>query len=374
MKRFAIVLSAFLFLAAVVYVVIESNDINILDTIVPERLANFKNVHLSGIFSSGEVWEVRANTAWTSRSRSVTTLEDVFNASIEKNGRYIIKGLQARRLSISPSKDIEVIKKVEGEPAEKQYMLAYIDFGAVAKPAKKEKKFTLMTADNIKFNPDKRYAVLSGGIRLEKEGMKVRSEKVSIDMDKDVATFESRTDFKNRSASMSSDTAVVFLDTDRITMAGSVEVSQKNKKARSPAASYDDKIKEIEMMGGVKSIIDRPASLLKQSTSTKYKGETAQKTLASRTVMDCDRLEIDTDNNNARAFGRVFVKQKEQEARSERADYSDKDGLIIMTGNVYMKKKEDWIRANKVTVYIDREIFEASGAVETEFKVKKGSR
>jgi hypothetical protein len=39
-----------------------------------------------------------------------------------------------------------------------------------------------------------------------------------------------------------------------------------------------------------------------------------------------------------------------------------------------MKRKNDWVKANKVIVSVDKETFEAIGAVETIFKVKKGSK
>lgn len=277
-------------------------------------------------------------------------------------------------MTINSNKDISVIKSVEAEPASKQYLVAYVDFGAVAKPRKKEVKFSLMTADNIQFNPDKRIASLAGNVTLKKGDMTVNSDKVSIDLNKDSATFETRSRFRNKSAQMSADRSTAYFDIEMIELSGSVEVLQKNKKARSPSAVYDDKSKDISMSGGVTAVIERPGKLLKKSSSKKYTGKEAREMLSSRTNVVCNKLVIDTGDNSALASGKVDVKQKDKEAVSDKAVYSDTNGTIIMTGSVYMKKKEDWIKANTVTVYVDKDIFEASGGVETTFKVNKGSR
>lgn len=55
MKNYAYILLGILLLIFVVYVVIDSNNISIIDTILPEKIAVFKNVHMSGIFSSGKL-------------------------------------------------------------------------------------------------------------------------------------------------------------------------------------------------------------------------------------------------------------------------------------------------------------------------------
>ena len=83
---------------------------------------------------------------------------------------------------------------------------------------------------------------------------------------------------------------------------------------------------------------------------------------------------LSADNSDAQAYGNVHVAQTSQEALSDAADYSENTGTIIMTGNVKMKKNGTWITADKAIVYVDKEIFEAIGGVETTINIKKGKR
>ncbi len=345
-----------------------SNTINILDSFMPEKLAEIKNVHMEGRESSTEAWEIYAQEGWTGRDSNVTTFEHVTKATITRNGRILVSGLKARRMRVSKSKDVEVIKKVENEPG---YLSAVIDFNAISN-RKKNKKLSTLTADDIKFNPETKSAVVSGEVTIREGKLIVRSELVAMDLDKDIASFESRSTFRKDASKMVSDRAVGFFDEDRILMLGSVEVFQKNKRATSDNAEYIDNTREIVMSPNVTVTIEKLKNAMKKESAEKYKSEESRKVLQERTVVTCDKMRILTDSGDASGYGNVHVYQKEKEAKSDRADYSEKSETVVMTGNVYMKKNDDWIKANKVIVSVNKEMFEAMGQVETTFKVKKG--
>jgi lipopolysaccharide assembly outer membrane protein LptD (OstA) len=113
---------------------------------------------------------------------------------------------------------------------------------------------------------------------------------------------------------------------------------------------------------------------MKEKSAEKVKGEEAKGALQEKTVITCNRLRLSTENGDCTAYGKVLVSQKDKEAKSDEAFYQEESENIILTGNVYMKRKNDWVKANKVIVSVDKETFEAIGAVETIFKVKKGSK
>lgn len=370
--RYLTVLAVILLFAFVVYIIKESEKISLLETFLPEKLAVFRNVHMSGIEASGEAWEVYAKEAWTGRDKFTTVFENVTNASIAEDGRFIIKNLRARRMRIARNKDIEIIKRIDDKDA--SYLRVYIDFGAISSPPKKEMRFSYLTADNIKFNPDTKKAAIQGNIKVIKEKLVTIADKIALDLNSNTATFEGRSSFSKESARLYSDSATAFFDEDRIDMAGSVEVVQKNKRASSGYASYDDNTKEIAMVSNVRAVIEKLRNVMKKETAKKYDTEEEQRSLSTLTSIACEKLVFNTDDNNAQAFGSVYVTQTSKEARSEQAFYNEKDENIIMTGNVIMKRDGDWVKAEKVIVSVKNETFDAIGGAETTFKVKKGSR
>lgn len=373
-KKFSYVFAALIFIFCVLYVIKASDKISLLQSFLPEKLAVFKNVHMSGIQASNEAWEVYAKEGWTGRDKFATTLEYVTFAKIERNGRPIVNGIRARRMRIAKNKDIEIFKQAQDEKDGKSYLSVMIDFGALSSPPKLEKKFSYLTADHLKFNPDSKIGSVQGNIYIKKDKLVIRSERLTLDLDANIASFESRSSFQKEGSRLYADNATAFFDEDRIDMKGSVEVVQKNKNAYSDAAVYNDKSRNIEMMQNVRAEIEKPKSLLKEASAGKYKSEEAQKALLTKTIITCNKLIVNTDNNDCSAFGNVYVTQKEKQARSDQAIYSQDNEKIIMTGNVYMKKNDDWVKADKAIVSVDKEIFEAIGGAETTFKVKKGSK
>jgi len=373
-KKIIFLLLAALFITAISYVIVQSEKLSLLVSFVPEKIAVFKNVHMSGVEGSTEAWEVYADEGWTAKDKFTTTLDHVTNAILKRDDRLLIKGLRARRMRISKNKDIEVLKKVDDDKGGSGYLRVMIDFGALSNPPKKEAKFSFLAADCIRFNPDSKKGSVQGNITLTKDKLDIHSDRISMDLNNNIATFETRSSFIKEGSSLLSDSAIAFFDEGTIDMSGSVEVMQKNKKAHSDSATYDDNTRTIVMTSNVNALIEKPKSLIKEETSNKYEDEESKKALMARTTITCKKLVINTDNNDCTAYGDVYVMQKENEAKSDQADYSEKTEKIVMTGNVYMKQKEDWVKADKVIVSIDREMFEAIGGVETTFKVKKGSR
>ena len=122
--RILFVIAAFAVLAGMIYVVIATNNIDLINSILPEKIAVFENVHMTGNYSSSESWEVKAREAWTSRDKFTTTLEHVTNAVITRNGRPMVTSLTARRMRIEKNKNVEVMKTVQDDPQrlpERQY-------------------------------------------------------------------------------------------------------------------------------------------------------------------------------------------------------------------------------------------------------------
>ena len=373
LRKISLISICVILFAIAAFIIIKLSDkISIIQTFIPEKIAVFKQVHMSGREGS-DSWEIYAHEGWTGRDKNVTTFEFVTNAEIDRNGRPLIKDLTARRMKVSRNKDIEVLKKAEGEKDGKQYLDALIDFNAVSNKNKK-RKFSTITADVIKFNPNTKKAIVAGNVRIVKDKMTIRTENISIDLDSNMATFEGRSFFIKKGSKLSADSAVSYFDEDRILMSGSIEVTQKNKTAVANNAAYDDKSKTVVLSSNVKAVIVKLKDIIREKSAEKVKGEEAKGALQEKTVITCNSLRLSTENGDCTAYGKVLVSQKDKEAKSDEAVYSEDSENIVLKGNVYMKRKNDWVKANKVIVSVDKETFEAIGAVETIFKVKKGSK
>lgn len=371
-KRIIILSAAIIAVSAIIYIVWASNNIALIQTFIPEKIAVFRNVRMSGV-EGADSWELQAEEGWTSRNKRDTILENVSGARIERNGRVLIKELSARRLRISNRKDIEIMKQADEEKNGRQYLDALIDFNAVSnKRAKKD--FATLTADKIDFNPDSKKAVIQGNAEILKGKLRIRSGKMVLDLDKDMATFEGRSNFSNDGSKLSSNSAVALFDRDTIDMSGSVEVIQKNKTASSDSAVYDDDARTIVLSSNVRAVIKKLQNIVKQKSAAKVKGAEAKQALQETTMIDCNKLMLSTLNGDCTASGNVLVTQKEKEAKADKAVYSEDTEKIILTGNVYMKQKDNWVKADKVIISVDKETFQASGSVETTFKVKKGAK
>lgn len=367
-----ILTSIILAVMTVFFIVRASDKIALIQTFIPEKIAVFKNVHMSGM-EGEDSWELQAEEGWTSRNKRDTIFENISGARIERHGRPLIKELSARRLRISGRKDIEIMNKADEEKDGKQYLTALIDFNAISNRRAK-KDFATLTADRINFNPDAKKAVIQGNAEILKGKLKIRAEKMVIDLDKNTAAFEGRSSFSKEGSKLSSNFATALFDSDKINMSGSIEVIQKNKTASSDSAVYDDSAKTIVLSSNVSAVIKKLQNMIKQKSAARVKGEEAQKALRETTIIKCDELLLSTVNGDCTASGHVLVTQKENEAKADKAVYSEGSEKIILTGNVYMKRKDDWVKADRVIISVDKETFQASGSVETIFKVKKGKR
>ena len=213
-------ISVILFAIAAFIVIKLSDKISIIQTFIPEKIAVFKQVHMSGR-EGNDSWEIYAREGWTGRDKNVTTFEFVTNAEIDRNGRPLIKDLTARRMKVSRNKDIEVLKKVDDEKDGKQYLDALIDFNAVSNKNKK-RNYSPLTADNIKFNPETKKALITGKVRIVNDKMTIRSEMIALDLNKNIATFEGRSSFAKKGSKLFANSATSYFDEDRILMSGSI--------------------------------------------------------------------------------------------------------------------------------------------------------
>ncbi len=97
------------------------------------------------------------------------------------------------------------------------------------------------------------------------------------------------------------------------------------------------------------------------------------KEVTAGVTLTADQLVVLLRERDMEASGKVTVTQKGRTATGERGTYNEKEKRIILTGHVQMQDEEgNVIRADKVVIDLEAETFDASGNVETTFKVKRG--
>lgn len=91
-----------------------------------------------------------------------------------------------------------------------------------------------------------------------------------------------------------------------------------------------------------------------------------------RTEIRCPELLYYYRDDRAVARGGITARQKDQRGRADEAVYTDKDELLVLSGNVEMENdRGETFRARKVTVSIAEDWLEAEGISDSRFLVEE---
>jgi len=149
---------------------------------------------------------------------------------------------------------------------------------------------------------------------------------------------------------------------------GNVVFLQKDKKSTGDRAQMIDAQKTITLDGNAKVIQIKGDWLVKEKIMEKEKDDIEQeRIIKEKLVITANRIDINQNTNDIIATGNVVVIQKvggvkERIAKSDKAVYIDKDGLLTLSGNVKIEKEnKDWMTAEKAIIYTETETFKAYG-------------
>ncbi len=360
------------------------------------KIAEFKETRVSGRKEGKKVWEFYAQEGWTSTDREITYLHNIRNGQMYMNGNLVVTKLSAPQAKAYRHSEIV---EVFGPP-----LHAYLELGKISHPEKKDgTEWTRMTAKHLKYIPDAKRSEISGDVELHKKDSSIRAQSISIDHENKIADISedvrlTRADGDLRARRMrylsneekleaeeevkiviqegrittriNSDHASFSTDISRdMTVSGNLEVNQGKKAAVGEKGTYSQKKKELLIQGNVTAIFEKAGVFIRADTAQKLRNPEGQKILEEKTLLASDELILSTESGDARASGAVHVTQKGREARSERAVYDDAKEVLTLTGNVSMKKGEEWVSAQRVVVSVKDESVEAVGRVEAELKL-----
>ena len=136
---------------------------------------------------------------------------------------------------------------------------------------------------------------------------------------------------------------------------GGVSVRRGTVAVRAQQARYSEAADRLDLDGGV--VVE----------------EFGDQSITAGATLACERLVVFLRERDMEASGKVTVTQKGRTATGERGAYSEKAKRIVLTGGVQLQDEEgNVIRADRVVIDLEDETFEASGNVETIFKVQRG--
>ncbi|NQT29776.1 MAG: LPS export ABC transporter periplasmic protein LptC, partial [Candidatus Saganbacteria bacterium] len=351
-----------------------------------EKIAEFSNTHISGRKDGKKIWKFFVKEGWTGKNHNINYLKDIKNGNIYSNGKLVLKDLTAP--AAKAFRHTEIIEAFGP-------LTAYLDFGRISNPDNQD-EWTKMTADHLKYYPNADRSEIDGNIRLTSKDNSIFAQKIAVDHEYRIAKISGDIKFKRQDGTLSANhlayfseggkleanenvilnivdgktktklsasQAIFFRNIDKaMTLKGSVEAIQGKKVAISEKGIYSQKKKELNLAGGVKAVFEKAQVMLKDKTAQNLKNPGAKKILAEKTVLTSNNLTFSTKSGDARAQGAVKVIQKGKEAKADKALYNDEAETLTLTGNVYMKKENEWVKAKKVVVSVKDETFEAIGA------------
>ena len=305
------------------YYLITPRDMNYFISENSDKITRIKNIRLAGRNEGKKVWEFFAEEGQLGKNREVTQLFKIKDGKLYKDGKRVVNSISA----------------------------AY-----------------------LKYFPERKMVTLTGEVTLKRKDLTLRCPSIDYLSAEDKVNAYNGVSIEIREKGSASrikcGSASFYGDMDKeMVFHDALEITQGKKIVLAKEGSYFHKENELRLRGKVKAVFEKAEALIKEETADKLKNPETRKLLKEKTILSADQLDLSTKTGDAKAYGSVHVVQKEKEARADQAVYDDKEETMVLTGNVSLKKKDDWVKAEKVLVSVRNETFEAVGSVEAEFKL-----
>ena len=377
------------------YYLISPKESPFFSTEETEKIAEFKATRFSGRKNGNKVWEFYAEAGWAAKDRITTHLEKIKLGKIYQDNQLVVTNLTAPSAkTFAKTEIVEVFGPLK----------AQINLGKISNPNEdKPDEWTRLKADYLKYFPKEKRSEIKNNVELKKKDSLVFANEMLVNHKDKIADMKGKISMQRKDGILRSDNmqyisqqerleadgnvdlkikegplktdlkcnhSSFFMDMEKdMTLQGNLEVAQGKKIAVAKSGVYSQTRKELAMQGSTKAIFEKANAILKEKTVKNLKNSDAKKILKEKTVLISDKLVFSTKTGDAKASGSIFITQQGREAKADYAEYNEKEENITLSGNVYLKKKTDWVKAKKVVVSVIDETFEAFGEVEAEFKL-----
>jgi lipopolysaccharide export system protein LptA len=251
-----------------------------------------------------------------------------------------------------------------------------------------------LRAQELTYRVRERIADASGGVRLETKDSTLEGEAMWTDLSKKEARVRGparlvrkggppprgREQDRVLAALAKEDTTITasrtfwfaWQQTNEARAEGEVRIVQVDKEARADEAHYSEKDDRMELRGKAEVHQRSGQWLVREKLVRTPETEEERKALETPATIQADRIVIYLSTRDAVATGNVRVTQGKRSATGERAEYDDRNGVILLVGRRARMQREDgaWLEAERVVVSLKEDTFEAYGAVDTTFPVR----
>lgn len=387
-----------LILLFLIYIVFLRVDNFMQDSPPREKKVELKNIQLEGYSEGVRTWQVKARSAWSSYTIDYSNIEDIYEGILyDKNGKTLIKDLQAKTIRVNAPQErinasggVKALIVRQGRPIKAagqqlQYFAqdkkTYLYENAWIKDRE-----MVISANNIQIDHETKKALFTGKPQITRPGTLITGELLTVDLDTESGTLKGnvllkrKADLQSKDNFKKKDTEITCLELSfkdasqnaTITCLGNIKIRQDDKQGVADNGTFFEKTETLLLQKNVRLVFDRSDWLLDENTVSKLKQKDLKTALYEKLIIIADQIELSTRTKDFTAQGQVAVTIKEKDATSDQAIYKEQEKKIYMTGNVRLKKADgSWIKAEKVVVDIDKEVFLAQGKVSSTVILKR---
>lgn len=363
---------------------------------VGDNVAEFSDIKLAGRKEGKPGWSFKVKDGYVSKNREFTFLNEVSEGTVFKDGQPVIKNLLAPQMRVFRDSDI-----LEAVGAGDRQLSARINLGRLSRESRD--KWADLISDSLVMRPKEKQSEISGRITIRQKRSVLRAAAARLNHENKTADLAGGVSLLDNDIFLESEEMRFLGEDEKLEAAGKVrlrieegrtitrvkagradfytdekkevsfwgdiEVVQGRNLAEAASGKFDRQKDELALEGNVRAVFQKAGDAIDDKLATEVRNPEARMILKEKTFLTSDRFIFATRTGDARAFGAVHVSQKGREAKADQAVYTDDDDVIVMTGNVSLKKDDKWVRANRVTISVEKETFGASGSVEAEFKI-----
>lgn len=285
-------------------------------------------------------------------------------------------------------------------------------------------KGTTLRAPTVKYEANPRITYASGGVVVVQEDLELRSQDLKYRHTDEVAFAEGNVQLKTRNGQLTApslwadlrnklaeakgpaklvrkggppprgregdrvlaalakeDTTITsqgpmkyaWLRSEEASAQDGVRLEQVDKSASADRIRYSESEDRVELVGSVRLDQRSGQWLVREKLVRPPRDEEERRALETPAVLEADRVVILLSTRDSVATGNVRVTQQGRSATGDRAEYDDREGRIVLSGRRVRLEREDgsWLEAERVVVSLREDTFEAHGAVDTTFPVRR---
>ena len=254
---------------------------------------------------------------------------------------------------------------------------------AEAAPEETTHEIILEHADRVRYDNKTKDYSLTGGVVLRHEDGVLRAQTVQMNSETKQGFAVGDLSFADQQTTLTANRMEIDFDARTAVFKGDVRmVTQKKPEATgesgetaqpgtpaSPGADTKQAEAKPEAAGDQAAV--QPKDQAAADAKDKSEKEKPFKEYwQDRTEIRCPELEYSYREHRAVARGGITARQKDRTGRADEAVYTDRDELLVLSGNVEMKNERgETFRAKKITISVKEDWLEAEGAIGSRFLV-----